>query len=89
MRNARIAIVSAAALGLYGMTTVASAQDTLAKTHAHKYNRIAQTTDLPSVNGLDARATATAPQSTNSGCRLIHYDVPGVGPQYTAVCGPE
>ena len=89
MRNTCMAIVSAAALGLVGIETMAFAQDTLAKTHAHKHNRIARTADLPSVSGLDARATATAPLSTNSGCRLIHYDVPGVAPQYTAVCGPE
>ena len=89
MRTACMAMVSAVALGLFGITTMASAQDTSTKTHAHKYNSLAQTADLPSVSGLDARATAIAPQSTNSGCRLIHYDVPGVGPQYTAVCGPE
>jgi hypothetical protein len=89
MRNSRMAIVSAVAVGLFGIATMASAQATSTKTHAHKYNSLAQTVDLPSVSGLDARATAIAPQSTNSGCRLIHYDVPGVGPQYTALCGPE
>jgi hypothetical protein len=93
MRNASVAMVSAAALGLVGIETVAFAQDTFAKTHAHKYNRIAQTADLPSVSGLDARATAQAPQSTNSGCRVIQYLVPNAEPQYTpqytAVCGPE
>jgi hypothetical protein len=88
MRNACMAMVSAVALGLFGITTMASAQDTSTKTHPHKYNRLAKTADLPSA-ALDARATAIAPPSTNSGCRLIHNDVPGVGPQYTAVCGPE
>ena len=89
MRNASMAMVSAVALSLFGITTMASAQDTSTKPHAHKHNSLAQTAGLPSVSGLDTRAAAIAPQSTNSGCRLIHNDVPGVGPQYTAVCGPE
>lgn len=88
MRNACMA-VSAVALGLFGITTMASAQNTSRKTHPHNYNSLAQSADLPPVSGLDARATAIAPPSTNPGCRLIHNDVPGVGPQYTAVCGPE
>jgi hypothetical protein len=89
MRNASMAMVSAVALSLFGITTMASAQDTSTKPHAHKHNSLAKTADLPSVTALEARATAIAPPSTNSGCRLIHNDVPGVGPQYTAVCGPE
>ena len=91
MRNACMAMVSAATLGLFGITTMASAQDTSTKTHAHKHNSLAQTADLPSVSGLDTRATAIASQSTNSGCRLIQDDLPSaqVVPKYIAVCGPE
>ena len=90
MRKACMAMVSAVALGLFGIT-MASAQDTSMKTHAHKHNSLAQTADLPSVSGLDARATAIAPQSTNSGCRMIQDDLPSaqVVPKYIAVCGPE
>jgi hypothetical protein len=89
MRNAFMALVSAAALGLFGITTVASAQDTSTKTHAHKHHSLTRTADLPRVSALDAQATANVPQNTNSGCRLIHYDVNGVGPKYTAICGSE
>ena len=91
MRNACMGIVSAAALGLFGITTMASAQDTSTKIHAHRHNSLAQTADLPSVSGLDARATAIAPESTNSGCRMIQDDLPSaqVVLKYIAVCGPE
>ena len=90
MRNACMAMVSAVALGLFGITTMASAQDTSTKTHAHKHNSLAQTAELPSVSGLDARAAALASQSTTSGCRVIHDDLPSaqVVPKYIAVCGP-
>jgi hypothetical protein len=91
MRNACVAMVSVAALGLFGITTMASAQDTSTKTYAHKHNSRAQTADPPSVSGLDARATAIASQSTNSGCRMTHDDLPSaqVVSKYIAVCGPE
>jgi hypothetical protein len=59
MRNACMA-VSAVALGLFGITTMASAQNTSRKTHPHNYNSLAQSADLPPVSGLDARATAIA-----------------------------
>jgi hypothetical protein len=58
MRNACMAMVSAVALGLFGIATMASAQDTSTKTHPHKYNRLAKTADLPSASALDAKTTS-------------------------------